>query len=102
MDRFHVGERRQHHFDFGWLEDARVALHVVVVHFHVGLREEAKNLRQQITFIVGQPTGPIFTVFTERDFLGHPVDLLLELPIIVRPRIAKRFIADTRGHQARQ
>jgi hypothetical protein len=47
VDRLHVGERGQHHLDFGRAENAAVALHVVVVHFHVGLREEAEDLRQQ-------------------------------------------------------
>jgi hypothetical protein len=35
VDRLHVGERGQHHLDLGGAEDARVPLHVVVVHLHV-------------------------------------------------------------------
>jgi hypothetical protein len=48
VDRLDVRERREHHLDLGRFENARIALHVIVVHFDVGLREEAEDLRQQV------------------------------------------------------
>ena len=101
MDRLHVGERGQHHLDLGRAEDARIPLHVVVVHFHVRLREEAEDLRQQVAFLLVELGRPVLAVLPQRHLFRHPVDLLLALPEVIGPWIAERLVGVGRRQDAR-
>src|SRR6185436_13107519 len=68
---------------------------------HVGLREEAEHLGEQVALAVRQ-AQPVLAVFTEWHFLGKPVDLLLPAPELDRPRITERLVARARLHEPRQ
>ena len=92
MHGLNVGEGRQHHFDFGRLKDAGVTLHIIVVHFHIGLGEEAENLGQQIALIVVQTGRPVFAIFAQRHFFRQPMNLLLALPELIGPRITEWLV----------
>ncbi len=93
VNGFHVGEGREHHQHFGGFEHLHVVLHVAIVHFHVGLCEEAKDLGQQVLFGGCKLGVPIFHVIGHGHFFRQPVDALLLKPSFVRPGIPKRFIS---------
>ena len=92
VHRLHVGERGEHHLDLDRLEHAGIFVVVAILHLDVGLGEEAEDLRQQVALVVGQLLRPVAAILAERHFLGHPVDLLLALPIFERPRVFERLI----------
>jgi hypothetical protein len=92
VDRLHVGERGQHHLDLGGLEHAAVLFVVAILHFHVGLGEEAEDLREQVALVLADLLRPIAAVLAQRHFLGQPVDLLLALPVFVGPRILEGLV----------
>ena len=99
MDRLHVGEGRQHHLHLGGFEDARIPLHVVVVHFHVGLREETEDLGQEVALTIRELARPVLAVLAQGHLFRHPVDLLLLFPELVGPRIAEGLVAVGRGQK---
>ncbi len=101
VDRLHVREGREHHLDLDRLEDAAVFLVVAILDLDIGLRKEAEDLGQQVALVVGQLLRPVAAILAQWHFLGHPVDLLLTLPEVERPRVFERFvlIADfEKGH----
>jgi hypothetical protein len=99
MDGFHIGEGRHHHFDFGRLEDARIAFQVVVLNLDVRLREKAEDLRQKIPFAVGKLGRPVLAVLAQRHFLRDPVDLLLLAPEFEGPGITERLVGMAGGQE---
>ncbi|MDQ1191282.1 hypothetical protein QE419_000048 [Brevundimonas vesicularis] len=99
MDRLHIAESGQHHLHLGRFEHPAVAFHVVVLNLDVRLGEEAEDLGQQVAFAVVQGRGPVLDVLAQRHLLGHPVDLLLLLPHVERPRIAERLVGGRRGQK---
>ena len=92
VHRLHVAERGQHHLDLGRLEHAAVFVVVAVLHLDVGLGEEAEDLGEQVSLVIGQLLRPVAAILAQRHFLGHPVDLLLALPIFERPRVFERLV----------
>ena len=74
------------------LKDARILLHVAISDFDIRLREEAKNLRQQVPFFCRHFIVPILHVIGERHLFWQPVNPLLREPSIIGPRITERFI----------
>jgi hypothetical protein len=92
VDRFHVGKRGQHHLDLGGLEHAAVFFVVAILHFHVGLGEEAEDLGEQVALVIGELLRPIATIFAQRHFLGQPVDLLLQLPVVIGPGVFEGLV----------
>ena len=67
-------------------------LHVAVVHFHIRLRKKAEDVGQQIALRIGQIALPVLDVVGERHLIGQPVQPLLQLPRLERPRIGERFV----------
>ena len=101
VHRLHVGEGGEHHLDFGRLENARVLLVVAVLHFHVGLREKAEDLREQVALVLGKLLRPVAAVLAQRHFLRQPVQLLLALPVVVGPGVLEWLVGLARvekGH----
>jgi len=92
VDGFHVAECGQHHLDFGRLEHTTVFVVVAVLHFDVRLGKEAEDLGQKVAFFRCDLLVPVADVFAQRDFLGHPVDLLLAFPELVRPGVLERLV----------
>ena len=92
VDRFHVGERRQHHLDFGRLEHAAIFVVVAILHLDIGLREETEDLGEQVALVIGQLLRPVTAILTQRHLFRHPVDLLLTFPEVICPRIFKGLV----------
>ncbi len=92
MNCLHIGKGRQHHAHFNRLKKRHVVFHIIRANLDIGLREESENLRQKVLLNLIQIDGPIFQVLSQRHFFGHPMDLLLLLPKVIGPRIAKRLI----------
>ncbi len=99
VDRFGIGERRQHHQHFGRFEHPAVVLHVAVVHLDVGLGEEAEDLRQQVAFGVRQVAVPVLHVVGQRHLLRQPMHALLGQPRLIGPRVAERLVDRVLGQQ---
>src|SRR5207245_3604082 len=76
----------------GRLEYAAVFVVVAILHLDVGLGEEPEDLREQVALMVGELLRPVAAILAERHFLGHPVDLLLALPIFERPGVFERLV----------
>ena len=100
MNGLDVGEGREHHLDFGRLKDAGVALHIIVVNFHIRLGEEAENLGEEVALIIIEAGCPILAIFPQWHFFGQPVNLLLALPELIGPGITEWLVTMRRGHQA--
>ena len=92
MNCLHVGERCEHHLDFGRTKNARIMAHVAIVDLHIGLSEEAKDVREQVAFRSRQIAMPVLDVIGQRHLLRQPVYLLLGQPRIISPRITERLV----------
>ncbi len=101
VDRLHVGEGGEHHAHFNRFEERHVVFHVVRADFHIRLGKEAEDLREQIALLVGQLGRPVLAVLAQRHLFGQPVHLGLDLPEIIRPRIAERLVGQAGSQQAR-
>ena len=96
---FHVAERGQHHLDLGRLEHAAVFVVIAILHLDIGLGEETEDLRQQVALVLGDLLRPVAAILAQRNFLGHPVDLLLALPELVSPGVFKGLVGLARFKQ---
>jgi hypothetical protein len=92
VHRLHVAERGQHHLDLGRLEHAAIFVVVAILHLDIGLGEEAEDLGQQVALMIGELLRPIAAILAEGNLLGHPVDLLLALPIFIGPGIFEGLV----------
>jgi len=92
VDRFHIGEGGQHHLDFGGLEHAAVFVVIAILHFDIGLREEAEDLREQVAFVIGKLLRPVAAILAQGHFFGQPVHLLLAFPELVGPGVLEGLV----------
>jgi len=92
VHRLDIREGGQHHLDLGGFEHLRVVLHVAVVHFHIGLREEAENMCEQVALGVIKRAMPILHIVGQRHLFGQPVDTLLHQPGVIGPWVAERLV----------
>src|SRR6185312_2351574 len=72
-----------------------------ILHLDVGLGEEAEDLGEQAALGLVDLLRPVAAVRAQLHFLGHPVDLLLALPIFERPGVFERLVllgCDEKGH----
>jgi hypothetical protein len=76
----------------GRLEHAAVFLMIAVLHLHIGLGEEAEDLREQVALMLRNLLRPVTAILAQRHFLGHPVDLLLPFPEVVGPGIFEGLV----------
>ena len=89
-----IRESGQHHLHFGGFKHLRIMLHVAVVHFHIGLGEEAENMGQQVALAIAEDAVPVLDVIGQGHLFGQPVNTLLHQPGVIGPGVAEWLVLD--------